>query len=351
MNFPHTRSAGKAVAVLSILIAMHASPAQAAPKTDILIFENGDRLTGEIKSLHRGYLDFNTDATGTIKIEWDKVAQLISNQNIQVEMSSGARYFGKLIKPAEDHRLVVKTVDGPQMLDPLRVITMEPIEGKGLQALDVDVSLGYNFAKANGVKQGNVGVNASHRTRQRILTLTASTVISDSGTQDASERKNLGLQWTRLWRDRWTTSGNLTLDQNDELGLNLRTSVGFGGGRFLIQSNSMLLNLEAGLQVSNENLVATEEDTQSVEATFTGSWDWFMFEDPELDWSTNLQLIPSITEKGRVRAEFDTALKWEVINDLKWQLSFYASYDSQPQSEAANATTDYGVNTNLVYEF
>lgn len=341
----------RALVMLAAVISMHAPTADAAPKTDILIFENGDRLTGEVKALRRGRLNFNTDATGTIGIEWDKVAQLISTQHIQVEMSSGARYFGELAQPPKDGRLVVVTRQGPQILDRGRVIVMEPIEGTVFERLDVDVSAGFNFAKANGVKQTNFGVSADYRTRKRILSLSASTIISDSGTQDPSERQNLGMQYTRLWRDRWTSNGNLTLDQNDELGLNLRTSLGFGGGRFLVQSNTMLFNLEAGLQFSNENLVAEEEDTQSLEATITAGFDWFRFDDPELDWSSYLRIIPSITERDRVRAEFDTNLKWEIIGDLNWGLSFYSSYDSQPQSGAANATIDYGVNTNLVYEF
>ena len=77
---------------------------------------------------------------------------------------------------------------------------------------------------------------------------------------------------------------------------------------------------------------------------------WFLFEDPELDWSTTLQIIPSLTERGRVRGELNTALNWEVIGDLNWAISLYGSWDNQPQSEAG-ATSDYGVNTSLVYDF
>ena len=68
----------------------------AASKTDTVLFKNGDKLTGEIKSLKRGQLNLNTEATGTIGIEWDKVANVISNQQIQVETTNGARYFGNL---------------------------------------------------------------------------------------------------------------------------------------------------------------------------------------------------------------------------------------------------------------
>jgi hypothetical protein len=227
---------------------------------------------------------------------------------------------------------------------------MTPIESEGLSALDVDLTVGYNFAKAGGVKQGTIAVDADYRTVKRILSLRASMVTNDSETQEASDRKNFGLTYKRLWRNRWYVNGNLTLDQNDELGLNLRTSVGGGGGRFIIQSNTMLLGLETGLQVSRENLVAETEDVDSIEAKFAVDWDWFLFDSPELDWSTQFEMFPNLSELGRVRANLDTSLKWEMINDLKWGVSLYSSYDNQPQSQEG-ATSDYGINTTLTYEF
>ena len=145
----------------------------AAPKTDIIIFYNGDRLTGELKSLQRGRLSLNTDATGTISIEWDKIARVISDQNVQVETSSGARYFGHLMQTEKTGRVVVQTEDGPQILDSTRVITMNPIESEGLSALDIDLTLGYNFAKAGGVTQGELKIDVDYRTVKRVFSITA----------------------------------------------------------------------------------------------------------------------------------------------------------------------------------
>ena len=182
----------------------------------------------------------------------------------------------------------------------MSVITVTPIEGGGIHALDVDLSVGYDFAKAGGVKHATFGLNMDYRTLIRIESLRFSTVITDSNTQDVSRRMNLGLRHTRLWNRRWFTNSSLTFDQNDELGLNLRTSVGAGGGRYLVQSNTMLLSVEGGLQFSRENPIAADDDTDSLEANFSANWDWFLFDDPELDWSTKLHIFPSLTEDGRV---------------------------------------------------
>lgn len=44
-----------------------------AAATDVVEFQNGDRLSGDAKSLDRGRLGFETDATGTIYVEWQEV--------------------------------------------------------------------------------------------------------------------------------------------------------------------------------------------------------------------------------------------------------------------------------------
>lgn len=336
--------------LLVAFLVLAAATASAAPKTDTVIFKNGDKLTGEVKSLYRGQLSLSTDATGTIGIEWAKIASVVSAQRVQVEVSSGTRYFGNLASAETDSSIVVVTDGGPQIIETGRVVSMTPIEDRGIHALEVDLSLGFDYAKAGGVQHSTFGIDMDYRSLIRIESIRFSTVLTNSSGQDASNRTNLGFRHTRLWKNRWFSNGSLTFDQNDELGLNLRTSIGAGGGRYLIQSNSMLLSLDGGLQLSRENQIAEDEDTDSLEAVFTADWDWFLFDDPDLDWSTSLQVIPSLTESGRVRGEFDTALSWEIIGDLKWKLSFYGSWDNQPHS-SVGSTSDYGVNTAVAYEF
>jgi hypothetical protein len=153
-----------------------------------------------------------------------------------------------------------------------------------------------------------------------------------------------------LRANRWLTSGNLTFDQNDELNLNLRTSLGGGGGRILTQTDHSFFVLEGGLKVTRENLVGETEDVDSLESYGKFQWDWYRFDAPELDWSMDLEIIPSITEKGRVRAETSVKLKWEIFNDLNWQFEVYDSFDNRPQTEGA-ANNDYGIITSLAYDF
>ncbi len=322
----------------------------ASANSDVVIFGNGDRLTGEVKSLERGKLRFKTAATDTIAIEWDDVANLSSVQNLQVETTAGARYLGTLVRSAEPAMILVRAASESVTLRMADVVLMTPIEDRGLERLDGDVSLGYNFAKASEVQQLQFALDLEARTETRIFGMTAAHVQSDSEDSATSQRQSLDLSYTRLRANRWVTGAVARLDRNDELGLDLRTSIGAGGGRYLRQTNSATLLLAGGLQLSRENVSGDVADEDTIEAFATLEWDWFRYDTPELDLSTQLSVFPNLSETGRVRAEFDIRLRWEMIEDLFWALSLYESYDSDPVAAAAEKS-DYGIVTSIGWEF
>jgi hypothetical protein len=317
---------------------------------DVVIFANGDRLTGEVKSLERGKLRFDSAATGTIPVEWDEVVQLTSSQNVQVETESGERYLGSLTAATREGHVVVSGKTGSVELESARIVIMNPIEESRVERIDGNVTAGFNFAKASEVSQVQLGLEFEARGEKRVLGLDLASVTTDSEDSESSQRHSLDLSYLRLRPDRWFTGAVVRLDRNDELGLDLRTSVGAGGGRYIRQTNTSIVSLVGGLQLSRENLNSGIEDEDTVEGFFTLAWDWFRYDTPELDFSTQLQVIPNLTDTGRVRAEFDVSMKWELIPDLFWELGFYDSYDSDPVVPGAEKN-DYGITTSLGYGF
>ena len=318
--------------------------------TDVVVFTNGDRLTGEVKLLERGKLSFKTAATDTISIEWDDVASLKSDQNIQVETESGDRFLGHLGAASSEGKVLVETTTGAVQLDVDRIVLMHPIEKKGIARFDGDITAGFNFAKANAMRQAHFGLDLEARTETRIFSLNMYSVTSDSADNSSSQRHSADISYQRLLADRWLIGAVLRLERNDELQLDLRTSLGIGGGRNILQTNSSTVSLIGGLQVSRENVSGNELDEDTLEAFATLNWDWFRYDTPELDFSTELQIIPNLTDSGRVRAELDISMKWEIVEDLFWELAFYDSFDSDPVVLGAEEN-DYGLVASLGWEF
>jgi hypothetical protein len=318
--------------------------------TDVVEFINGDRLTGEVKSLDRGQLKFDADATGVISIKWEDVASLDVDASLQVETQNGDRFFGPLSRSDDAHVIIIEAEQGTTIIQSEQVVAIDQIDGAGLRNIDLSVSVGYNYTNASNVTQFNVGIDSAYRTRQRILSGNFDSSISNSTGNDVSQRQSLSMNYTRLRANRWLNDGGLSFDRNDELGLNLRTSLSAGGGRILSQSNSSNLVLKGGLKATRENNADQPEDVDSLESYGLIAWEWFRYDSPKLDWSTSIEIIPSLTESGRVRGEFDITLSWEVIGDLSWQLDFYDSYDNRPQSDTT-PKNDYGITTSLSYDF
>jgi hypothetical protein len=349
----------------SILLALFAMamPLVATANTDVVVFDNGDRLTGEIKSLERGKLRFKTEATDTISIEWDDVAFLSSDQNIQVETYDGRRYLGHLKLSPALKTINVELGEDYLALDATHIVLMTPIEEHGLDRFAGDVTAGYNFTKADAVEQFQFGLEMEYRTELRSfgLTVDSSTSNTDVDSVDpaedtSSQRHSVNLDYKRFWPNRWLVSGFLNADRNDELKIDLRTSLGGGGGRIVRQTNHSKLLLESGLMLSHENLAppvpggVDPEDKDTVEAYVSFDWDWYRFDSPELDLSSSLEIIPNLTESGRVRGEFDISLKWEIVHDLFWEVSYYESYDSDPSVIGAEKN-DFGIVTSIGYDF
>ena len=55
-------------------------------------------------------------------------------------------------------------------------------------------------------------------------------------------------------------------------------------------------------------------------------------------------------ESGTYRVDFETKLRWELVKDFFWDLTYYDNYDSKPPS-GQGATNDYGIVTSLGWKY
>jgi hypothetical protein len=344
---------GKLASLFFLAAALALSgPVLAAPKTDILLFKNGDRLTGEVKSLERGKLTFKTDATGTISIEWNKVASVQTDQYLQVELSDGRRTFGRASQAQPEGLLKLKVGSGSNIRElPLAdVVVIAPIDQGGLVArLDGYVTAGFDYTKSSGVRQVTYTGGLNSRNEKRQWAIDSSLTLTSQSGQDDSNRYSVTGYNRRFREDRWFVQGFGGVDGNDELGIDLRTMVGAAYGRMLRQDQKNDWAAYAGLAVTRENF-SEQPTNDSVEAVLGTQYFFFRYDAPEASLDATLNLFPSLTESGRLRSEAQINARYEIVTDLFFQLSFYGSYDSETGA-GAESNSDYGVTTSLGYSF
>ena len=338
----------------AVAVAAWSPPAAAAPRTDVLTFLNGDRLTGEIKGLERGQLSFKTDATGTINIEWNKVASLQTNQYLQVELTSGLRYYGKAPPADESGKLLIRLDEDSQgwtvpLAEVVRIAALD--RGSFLDRLDGYVTAGWDYTKATGIETFTFSGGLNTRDERRQWSIDGSTSLTSQRNAEDSNRFDVGGTYRWLRPERWFWQGFASLEGNDELGLDLRTIAGGAYGRFLAQTQRHEWAAYSGLALTREDYTGSNaESNESVEAVFGTQYWYFRYDTPEASVGATLNLFPSLTESGRVRSEGRLRTRYEIVTDLFFELSFYGTYDNEP-GEGAESKSDYGVTSSLGYSF
>ena len=97
MNGARCRRSLRDMALVALGLALYpGATLYAQPKTDVVTFANGDRITGEVKQLDRGRLEFSTDDAGTLYLEWDKLVSVVATRIVEVVTSDGRRFLGSL---------------------------------------------------------------------------------------------------------------------------------------------------------------------------------------------------------------------------------------------------------------
>jgi hypothetical protein len=308
-------------------------------------------MVGEVKHLDRGKLYFKTDSTGTIEIDWADVTKLVTHQTLRIERRSGGVSFASFADDASDGRLAVVTQRG-MIQEPIEeIVAFHQFEAGFWDRLDVSTSLGYSFTKANGVQQLNFSAKVGYDTEKRSWDLAMSAQESDSDSAERTKRRSLDLQSLRYGRAPFFTGWKGTYEDNEAHGLDHRILVAWLAGREFYPMANQRLRFFGGINLGEER-VAGGNATLESELLIGGSIDWYKFRSPELDLSSQLIVFPSITEFGRVRSSFDTSLRWEIYEDLFWELTFYHDYDSDSTASANSGSSgtsnnDYGVTTSL----
>ena len=80
---------------LLVLFLSYAYPLLAKRKDDVVVMKNGDKFTGEIKSLQYGELIFKSDyMKDSVHLDWKRVETLQSQDTFIVALSDGERVTG-----------------------------------------------------------------------------------------------------------------------------------------------------------------------------------------------------------------------------------------------------------------
>jgi Protein of unknown function, DUF481 len=318
-------------------------------RTDVVMLANGDRITGEVVSLTRGRLEFKTDDAGTLYLEWDKLISVVAARIVEVVTGDGSRFVGSLGR-AIDRSISIVGPGGTVTLPMIEVTIMRAIGGGFWRQLDGSVDAGFNYTRSSGVAQLNFNSDTVYQQRASRARLAASlTITQNDDDPGRDDRGSVEASYLRYpWRE-WFIASAARFENNESLGLKLRSQIGAATGPRLINSNRAQLTLGAGLVFNDERGVDVEP-TQNVEGLLVFATSFYTYDRPKTNLDINLQYYPSVSNPGRQRLQLDAGVKREFFKDLFAGLSLYNTYDNRPPNPTAN-TNDVGVVVSIGWSY
>ncbi len=334
-------------AAILFLLALAAAPAR-AEKVDVVVLENGTRVIGEVRSMSRGRLELRTDDMGTLQVEWGNVVEITAPEFFEVEDMEGALYFGSL-RPGQPGVLEVVADWGTNAVLLHRVARIQLVRSGFWERFRGSVDAGAGYTSATELLQFDLDAEVRFRRPRFEVQATADAVLTQQPDADDTRRSALSVAYTRILPNRHRVFGQGTLEQNEELGYDLRSSLVAGWSYVLVRSPRNELFGGAGLALNRERPVEGESTT-NLEAVLGFDWANFAYDFPNTDVRVTAFGFLGLNQWGRFRLESSASLRREVFSDFFVGVKGYASYDSDPATEGAEQA-DWGLSLTLGYSF
>jgi len=322
---------------------------------DLVIMKNGDRIIGEIKKLNKADLHIDPDyGENVFIVDWKEIRTIQALNNFVIETSDGSRLIGTFeTDPESPDKIIIKDVRGTITINKSQIVFLNPVKKNFWGRLDLAVDFGFGLTAANSKRTLNTRVKAGYvgekwSTSVQYDTLYDIQTDKATGTDTKIERSELRTDYRRDISGKWFALGLFGLLQSTEQQLDLRTSLGGGIGNYLVRNNRWLFSASGGANWTNESYQDPAVEQKDSAEGFAGV-ELDIFDIGDLDIYSAFKVIPNFTDLGRVRMDFKTDFKWELIEDLFFRIGISNNYDNQPPE--GTPSNDYVFDTSVGWSF
>lgn len=290
------------------------------------------------------------DGMGTINFEEVKINTIISKKEFEIKMKNDLIYFGSF-SSSEKNRTVYIISEGKKHLVNIDdLVEVYPIKNNFWSRTSGNFSLGFNTSKGSKTATLALSGNLDYRKEKAYFSLNwdgNNTYQSDTLN---SSNSNISLSWQRLLKKGWSTQTVFGTSQNTELGTKMRWELDLMGVKDIAYNSWNRLYAGGGLSFTREISYGDASTQNDMAGIIQLVWKVYKFTSPKINVDANITYLPYFTDGNRYRTSFNFTPNVSVFSDdFKIGLSFYYNYDSDPPSNEASSTNDYGLNLQLTY--
>jgi hypothetical protein len=316
-------------------------------QSDTLVFNTGNRIVGEIKSMEKGILEIDA-AYGdeNFKIKWLSISEIYTVSKFVVSIKDKL-YRGRLAS-ISDGRIKVFDKDSIYTTCDLKeVFYINQFKDGFAKRFGAMIEAGFNLTKAQNLRQFSLRSSISYSTDKWTADAAYNMIRSSQDNVETIRRTDALFNYRRIFLKNWYLIGTLAALSNTEQLIDLRANTQLGLGKFILSSNRAYWGVKTGVNNNLERFSNQPTDRNTWEA-YLGT-ELNLYDVGDLDLSFLYMGYSGLTEKGRYRADANFNAKYDLPLDFFIRLGISLNYDNQPAENASE--TDYIVTTGIGWEW
>lgn len=339
----------KWLVIVVVLTASFGETARAQQRDSIFLYK-GQVLLGDIKGGKLGYVTIDDADLGILNVKMYKIKSFKTSNRFRIETSGKEFFYGVIQRSSRDGWAKIRLDDSSVVeVEIMELNQILSLEKRFLTRLDGNFSAGFSYTKSNSRGQLSYSSTVRYSSERFVNQLS----LSGIGTLDSSsysrDREDGEFFTTYNLGATWFLAAGLSYQRNLELSIARRFSEMIGGGNKLVVSKNFQLRALSGLSFNQEKSTAGESSGLLLEVPLVFLFNYFKYQNPNLQISSTQNIYYSITQKNRFRFDGYVNFSWELFWHFYLTLSPYASYDSKPPE--GNSNVDYGSAINITFKF
>lgn len=296
----------------------------------IVTLNNGDQITGDLQQLDNGVLTFKSGVFGEVKIPWENVTKLVSDDGVRIQLSDGTIVKGKVI--IEESGKVA--IDGAEPSQP------QPLARQDIAALNppiVDDSFKYSGKADLGgaFNRGNSHDDQIHTSGEFVARApedryTVNWELNEAksaGIRTTSNRRILG-QYDMFLDPKNYLFVNAKAERDELAGLDLRSGVGVGYGRQFLDNDITKLSSEVSLNYIREDYDITPD--RSFPTLGLGFKYEQKFLNQKLVYFNNFNVDTNLNDTSDVLLRNRMGIRIPIADGINLSTQFNLDYDNEP---------------------
>jgi len=313
---------------------------------DVVVFTNGDRLSGKIKQSEDGKLVLESQVAGEIKIDMAKVQTFSSDEPVEIHFADGTVIKQRILS-ASPGKIGIRDAETfiAQDFELSKITKINP-PAKPAPKWHGAISAGLSSTHGNtSADRQNLGVDVTRRSENDRITLKADYARGRQENTDTGRKETTEDWWrTRLKYDyfvskKWYVYGDTRYEKDSIAELDRRMVVGGGSGYQWLESEDMNFSTEAGLASLYEKFDNQTDSKTEMSVQMGYHFDWKLYK--TINFINDLTYYPSIDKFSDYYLTSSAELRASLTKNMFTNFKVISDYDATPAQGAHKTDTKY----------